>query len=437
MRLSVFGLGYVGAVTSACLASLGHEVVGVDVDQVKVDLINSGRPPVIEKDLEALIAQGVSNGRIRAVTSAREAVGESEVSLICVGTPSEPNGSLDLKFITRVSQTIGQALKDKAGYHLVVVRSTVLPGTVEGRVIPLLEEASGKKAGQDFGAASNPEFLRESTAVSDFFNPPKTVIGSLRVEDGETVARLYERIQAPLVLTSIRLAEMVKYVDNVFHALKITFGNEIGNICHKLGLDSHEVMSIFCLDTKLNLSPAYLKPGFAFGGSCLPKDLRALTYLAQAQDLDLPVLKAIYPSNRNQIALAVDRVAATGKRKVAFLGFAFKAGTDDLRESPLVDLIETLLGKGYDLKIYDRSVNLARLIGANRAFIESRIPHISRLMVDRIEEALDHAEVVIIGNKEQEFLQALPRLRPDQRVLDLVRLADEVDCPCPYEGLSW
>jgi len=437
MRLSVFGLGYVGAVTSACLASLGHEVVGVDVDQVKVDLINSGRPPVIEKDLEALIVQGVSAGRLRAVTSAREAVGESELSLICVGTPSEPNGSLDLKFVSRVSQTIGQALKDKAGRHLVVVRSTVLPGSVEGQVIPMLEAASGKKAGRDFGVASNPEFLRESTAVEDFFNPPKTVIGSLRVEDGQTVARLYEQVQAPLVLTSIRLAEMVKYVDNVFHALKITFGNEIGNLCHKLDLDSHEVMSVFCLDTKLNLSPAYLKPGFAFGGSCLPKDLRALTYLAQSLDLDLPVLKAIYPSNRNQIALAVNRVAAAGKRKIAFLGFAFKAGTDDLRESPIVDLIETLLGKGYDLKIYDRNVNLARLIGANRAFIESRIPHISRLMVDRIEEALDHAEVVIIGNREQEFLKALARLRPDQRVLDLVRLADEVDCPCPYEGLSW
>jgi GDP-mannose 6-dehydrogenase len=436
-KISIFGLGYVGTVMAACLARAGHRVSGVDTNTTKVEIINQGRSPIIEKDLDSLIAEGVRKGNLRAVSDARAAILDSDISFLCVGTPSNLNGSLDLRFIERVASEIAGVLKEKSGRHVVAIRSTVLPGTAEGTVLPVMERVSGKKAGRDFGVIVNPEFLRESSAVDDFYNPPKTVIGSSDGGDADRIAALYAGIPGPLVKTSLRVAEMIKYTDNAFHALKVVFGNEIGNICKALDVDSHEVMDIFCRDTKLNLSPYYLKPGFAFGGSCLPKEVRAILYKAKTLDVDVPVLKAVLESNELQVKLAVRRIVNLEKRKIAVLGFAFKAGTDDLRESPLVDLIETLLGKGYDIKIYDRQVSLAKIFGANREFIEKRIPHIADLMVNDLESAVAEAEVIVIGNKGEEFSEILPRLRKDQHVLDLVRISESVRTNARYEGMSW
>ncbi len=437
MKLSIFGLGYVGAVSAACLAQSGHSVIGADPDTIKVDLINKGKSPVIEKDLESLISFNVKAGRLKAITDSEEAIQDTGISLICVGTPSHQNGSIDLTYVERVSCDIGKALAIKEPYHIVVARSTMLPGTLEARVIPLLEEYSGKKAGKDFGVAVNPEFLREATAVYDFFHPPKTVIGSMAFEDAEKVARLYKGINAPLIQTSIRTAEIVKYADNAFHALKTTFANEIGLVCKSLGIDSHEVMNIFCQDTKLNLSPYYLKPGFAFGGSCLPKDLRALNYLARHRDLNLTVLNSIIPSNQGHVQHALELIRSKEKKKVGFLGFAFKAGTDDLRESPVVTLIETLLGQGFQIQIYDKNVNLALLRGANKKFIEERIPHIAAMMRDDMNEVLSFAEILVIGNKSQEFIDIFPQLKTHQCVLDLVRITEEFETKATYEGICW
>ena len=436
-KISIFGLGYVGTVMAACLARAGHRVTGVDTNTTKVEIINQGRSPIIEKDLDSLIAEGVRKGNLRAISDPRAAILGSDISFICVGTPSNLNGSLDLRFIERVASEIADVLKEKSGRHVVAIRSTVLPGTAEGTVIPIMERVSGKKAGRDFGVIVNPEFLRESSAVDDFYNPPKTVIGSSDGGDADRIAALYAGIPGPLVKASLRVAEMIKYTDNAFHALKVVFGNEIGNICKALDVDSHEVMDIFCRDTKLNLSPYYLKPGFAFGGSCLPKEVRAILYKAKTLDVDVPVLKAVLESNELQVKLAVRRIVNLGKKKIAVLGFAFKAGTDDLRESPIVDLIETLLGKGYDIKIYDRQVSLAKIFGANREFIEKRIPHIADLMVNDLESAVGDAEVIVIGNKGEEFSEILPRLREDQHVLDLVRISESVRTNARYEGISW
>lgn len=436
-KISVFGLGYVGTVMAACLARAGHRVTGVDPNTTKVDIINQGRSPIIEKDLDALIAGGVRSGNLKASADGRAAVLDTDISFICVGTPSNLNGSLDLGFIERVAAEIAGAVREKSGRHLVAVRSTVLPGTAETTVIPIMEKISGKKAGRDFGVAVNPEFLRESSAVDDFYNPPKTVVGASDAGDAETIAALYAGIPGPMVKTSLRVAEMIKYTDNAFHALKVVFANEIGNICKALGIDSHEVMDIFCRDVKLNLSPYYLKPGFAFGGSCLPKEVRALLYKAKTLDVDVPMLKSLLESNELQVKLAVRRILQLGRKKIAVLGFAFKAGTDDLRESPIVDLIEILLGKGYDIRIYDKQVSLAKIFGANREFIEKRIPHIAELMVNDLEAAIRGAEIIVIGNKSGEFAGALAGLREDQHVLDLVRISDSVRTGARYEGISW
>jgi GDP-mannose 6-dehydrogenase len=437
MRISVFGLGYVGTVTAACLAQKGHHVIGVDTNKTKVDIINEGRSPIIEKDVESLLSQGVKTGRIRATDDCRDAVCNSELTLICVGTPSMNNGSLDLTHLKRVCKDIAAALATKKSYHIVVVRSTVLPGTIEDVVVPVLEEGSGERAGIHFGVVSNPEFMRESTAVDDFYNPPKTIIGAFKEADAEMIASLYRGIDAPLVMTSIRVAEMTKYVDNTFHALKVSFANEIGNICKSLNIDSHEVMNIFCLDTKLNLSSYYLKPGFAFGGSCLPKDVRALNYKAKTLDLHLPILNAIMQSNEQQIKNSINRIASLGKKKIGILGFAFKAGTDDLREAPMVELIETLLGKGYSIKVYDNNVNLAKLFGANREYIEQKIPHLAELMVENIQEVVEHAEVIVIGNKSEEFIDVFPCLKEGQHIVDLVRITNNVETKAKYDGIGW
>ncbi len=436
MNISIFGLGYVGAVLSGCFAKNGHTVIGVDTDATKADLINRGKSPIIETDLGPLIAAGVSAKKIRATTEHEAAILETEISMICVGTPSGKVGDLDLSFVARVCENIGAALEKKTAYHLVVVRSTMLPGSVKGTVVPALEKSSGKKAGKDFGVAINPEFLRESSAVHDFYNPPKTVIGAMNPRDGEMVAALYKGLPGPVIQTSIETAEMVKYVDNVFHALKITFANEIGAVCKPLGVDAHEVMRIFCEDKKLNISPAYFKPGFAFGGSCLPKDLRALTRLAHVKDVSALLLASILQSNEQQIKNAIELIQSKGKKKIGVLGFAFKAGTDDLRESPMVAVIETLLGKGYDLKLYDSYVSLAKLVGANRRYIEQHIPHISRLMVDSIDELLTHAEIIVIGNDNAEFFSALKGLKREQFVLDLTTNSKPPEVEAAYESLS-
>jgi len=436
VRISIFGLGYVGAVSAGCLASDGHEVIGVDPYQTKVDLINKGITPIIEKDIGEMIARTSAAGKLRATMDVREAVMGSDISLICVGTPSQLNGNLDLSYVRRVCEEIGAAIKEKDSFHVVVGRSTMLPGSMLNVVIPSLEQASGKKAGVDFGVCNNPEFLREGTAVYDYYHPPKTVIGESDSRAGDMLVELYKQMDAPMIRTDLETAEMVKYTDNNWHALKVAFANEIGNICKAVGIDGHKVMEIFCQDTKLNLSPYYMKPGFAFGGSCLPKDVRALTYKGRSLDLELPVLNAIMPSNQHQIDKAIDMVASKGKRKVGILGFAFKAGTDDLRESPIVDVIERLIGKGYELKLYDKNVNLAALTGANRDYILNHIPHISRLMVESMQEVMDFAETLVIGNGAEEFKPVPANLKPGQAVVDLVRISQQKSGG-QYDGICW
>jgi GDP-mannose 6-dehydrogenase len=439
MKLSVFGLGYVGCVSAACFAGEGHEVIGVDVNSVKVEIINSGRSPIVEQGVGDLIGEAVRAGRLRATTSSADAVRDTDISLVCVGTPSNPNGSLDLTYVKRVCQEIGAALEAKRGRHTVVMRSTMLPGTIEGVVVPALEVYSGKKAGRDFGVCVNPEFLREGTSLKDFYAPPPpfTLIGADDEDTAAVVRRLYGSVDAPCLVTSVKAAEMVKYACNCFHALKVSFANEIGNVCKGLGIDSHEVMNIFCQDAKLNLSPYYLKPGFAFGGSCLPKDLRAVTYKARELDVETPLLAAVLETNRRQIERAVQMVLRTGRKRIGVLGFSFKAGTDDLRESPMVALIETLIGKGMQLAIYDRDVQLARLFGANKEYIEREIPHVSQLMRASVEEVVEHAEVLIIGNKAEEFREVAGKLRSDQTLIDLVRLFEGRTSDDTYQGICW
>ncbi len=439
MKISVFGLGYVGCVSGACIAELGHQVVGVDVNPTKVEMINSGRPPVIETGLSEFMGKVTRTGRFAATTDAQAAVSETDLALVCVGTPSNGNGSLSLDVVTRVSEQIGLALKDKREYFVVAIRSTVLPGTVESEVIPLLERHSLKRAGRDFGVCMVPEFLREGTSLDDFFHPPKCVIGQLDVRSGDPLAEVFAPIEAPTVRTTIKIAEMVKYTDNSFHALKVTFANEIGNICKELACDSHQVMNIFCMDRKLNLSPYYLKPGFAFGGSCLPKDVRAITYKAKTLDIDTPVLSAILESNKKQIETVVRQLSAFKGRSVGFLGLSFKHGTDDLRESPIVEVVETLLGKGFSISIYDQYVSVAKLIGANKEYIEREIPHLSSLMCHSAKELIRKSNVIVVGNQSDEFLEALiAEVDETQVVVDLVRIVrEQSSIRGRYCGLCW
>jgi GDP-mannose 6-dehydrogenase len=434
MKISVFGLGYVGCVSAACL----HEVLGVDVNPVKIDLITRGQAPVVEEQIGELTADVVRTGALRATTDVAEAIGASEVSLICVGTPSAPNGSLSTTYLERVAEQIGAALAEASHRHTVVLRSTMLPGTCLDLLVPILEKASGKTAGVDFGVAVNPEFLREGTSVRDFFDPPKTVIGELDSASGDVVAALYAGLPGEVFRVPIPVAEMTKYADNAFHALKIGFANELGAISQALGLDSHEVMDVFVADRKLNISPAYLRPGFAFGGSCLPKDLRGLIYAARRADVSVPILEHILPSNEEHLRRAFELVAVTGKRRVGLFGLSFKPGTDDLRESPLVELAERLLGKGYDLRIYDANVTLSRLMGANREYIEARLPHLGDLLSSSVDEVLAHAEVCVLGTRDPDVLEALES-NVDSVIIDLVRLPDaEKRRAVPgYVGLGW
>ncbi len=435
MRISIFGLGYVGAVTAACLSDEGHEIVGVDMNPVKVDLINAGRSPVIEDGVGDLVADGVRDGRLRATSSCADAIRNTDLAFVCVGTPSQPNGSLDLTHLRRVCEEIGDALRERDEFFVVVLRSTLLPGTTSDVALPILESASGKQAGRHFGVCVNPEFLREGSAVRDFREPPKVVVGASDERSRALLTAVAEQPGAVTIQAEIPLAEMVKYADNAWHALKVSFANEIGSLAKAQGVDGRRVMDVFCTDQKLNLSASYLKPGFAFGGSCLPKDVRALSYRGRSLDLDLPLLNAILPSNAQQLERAFDLVTADERRRIGVLGLSFKAGTDDLRESPTVDLVERLIGKGYDLAIFDDNVNLAKLVGANRDFILTQIPHISNLMVDSADDLLAHAETVVVATADPSYADVLARVHAGQRVVDLTRIGRPPEGE--YDGICW
>jgi GDP-mannose 6-dehydrogenase len=438
MRISIFGMGYVGCVSGACFAEMGHTVLGVEPNPVKVDLINSGKSPIIEKDLDALLLKVVQNGSFRATADWQQALNDSELAIVCVGTPSRANGGIDLRFVQRVCEQIGSALATRPSRLTVVIRSTVLPGTMSSLVIPALENASGKKAGKDFGLCMHPEFLREGTSIYDFYHPPKTVIGEIDRESGEALAGLYHGMEGPMIRTSLNVAEMVKYADNCFHGLKVAFANEIGNVCKEAGIDSHKVMEIFCQDTKLNLSPYYLKPGFAFGGSCLPKDLKAMIFEARHLEVEVPVLSAVLESNQRQIQKLINKLTLYKGRSLGFLGLSFKGGTDDLRSSPIVEVVESMLGKGFDITIHDRHVSLAKLMGANKEYIEKEIPHLSRLMCATAKELVEQCEVIVVNHRDESFKQALQHTRPGQVIIDLVRIVDSNPWDgCEYYGICW
>jgi GDP-mannose 6-dehydrogenase len=441
MKVAVFGLGYVGCVSAACFSSAGHEVYGVDINHEKVKLINHGKSPIVEPGLDKLISEGVSNQLIRATTVAADAVEHADVVFICVGTPSNSNGSLDLSYVKRVCQDIGQALANKKGYAVISIRSTMLPGNAEETLLPLLEEASGKRAGKDFGFCVNPEFLREGSAVKDFYHPPFTLIGSYDHRGAEQLAGLYMDIEAPLYEVKLGEAEMVKYASNAFHALKVAFANEVGNICQTYGIDSHPVMEVFSRDTKLNLSPYYLKPGFSFGGSCLPKDLRAVLYAANQQDVDVPVLDSILPSNQLQTQKVVDRVLEEEKRRVGIVGLSFKPNTDDLRESPALELTEQLIGKGLNIKVYDHEVVLSKVHGSNRRYLENTLPHIDSILRDNLQDVIESSEIVVVTKhlSEKEMNDLFNYLDEDQLLIDLVRLEEEEleHFQGEYYGIAW
>jgi GDP-mannose 6-dehydrogenase len=437
VNISIFGLGYVGAVSAVCLAKLGHRIIGVDTNPLKTELINKGIAPIVEPGVDVLLQQAVKEGKLSATTNLTDAVQHTDLSLVCVGTPSSPNGSLNLDQVLRVAEQVGQALRLKNSYHGLVIRSTVLPGTVD-KAATIIARESGKQLGRDFGVADNPEFLREGTSVFDFENPPYTVVGGSDETIVTLLRQMYSGITAPFYAVKVREAEILKYACNSFHAVKVTFANEIGAICKKLDIDSHVVMKIFTEDTKLNISPYYLKPGFAFGGSCLPKDVRAISYESRRLDIAAPLLQSLIASNEAQIQRVVDWVIQTKRKKVGILGLSFKKDTDDLRESPIVTVVEALIGKGFDLAIYDANVNIARLMGANKSYIEQEIPHISSLMKGSLEEVLTHAEVILIANKGEGFRAVLDKVKPGQLVYDLVRISeDRTTGNGHYEGICW
>lgn len=438
MKISVFGIGYVGAVAAACLAESGHEVIAVDPFEVKVTCINEGKSPIVEKGLDELIRKNVDSARLEATTDYRSAVMETEMSLICVGTPSEEDGSLDYTYIKEICRQIGSQLKEKDDYHIVVVRSTVVPGTLNEVIRPILEGKSGKKAGEDFGLANNPEFLRESTAIADYFNPTQIVVGALDKETGEKVMSLYDGIDAPRTITDVSIAEGVKYVSNAWRAAKISFANEIGNILKTHGVDSHKVMKIFFEDSKINMGPSFLMPGFAFGGSCLPKDIKALRTSANDRGLPTPFIDSIIEANELQIRHAFDMIWKSGHRNIGLMGLSFKPGTDDLRESPLVTLANQLLEGGYNLKIYDTCVLQALNInGTNREYIQKGIPHIAKCLVKTPEDLLKDTDIFVIGNASDEFTGILDRMDENAPIIDLVRLHAPIEQRKAYAGICW
>jgi GDP-mannose 6-dehydrogenase len=438
VNIAVLGLGYVGSVSSACLASMGHKVTGVDVSKLKVDEIRAGQSPIVEHDLPRLIAEGVAAGRLTATTDAAAALADASLVLLCVGTPSLEDGGLDLGQSIAAARQVGEGLAAHPHHATVVFRSTMLPGSVESLLVPAIEQASGLQCGPDFGVCYNPEFLREGSAVFDFFEPPYTILGVRRPEEAEPLRALYSRIPGETITVDIRTAEMLKYVNNTFHALKVCFANEIGRLCQREGVDPHEVMRLVCLDTKLNLSPYYLKPGFAYGGSCLPKDVRAITHRARERRLELPLLESITLSNHRHIEAAVTTVERQGRKKVGVLGLSFKAETDDLRESPIVRVVGTLVGKGYEVLLHDNHINVARLVGANRAFLEREIPYLERQFRADPREVVRGSEVVIIANAHPAYRELPAWVEDHQVVVDFVRLLEPSQFrKGGYVGLAW
>ena len=438
MNIAIIGMGYVGCVSAACLASAGHNVIGVDISTQKVDLINDGISPIIEKYIDELVSAAVEAGRLSATSDIAVAIAKSDMSMICVGTPSLANGSLDLTYIRNSVAEVAQALKDQEKYHVVTIRSTMLPGTLENVVLPLLEEKSGRKVGSEIGLCVNPEFLREGTAIADYRNPPFTLVGAWDQRSASPLQAVYSDLDQPFLQVDIRVAEMVKYSCNIFHALKVGFANEIGVMCKALDVDSHKVMDIFKQDKELNISTSYLTPGFAFGGSCLPKDLRAVTHKARELDVSVPILEAILPSNQIHIERAFNLVQQTGRKKIGILGLSFKAGTDDLRESPIVQLAERLLGKGYEISIYDKNVILANLLGANKKFIEQVIPHLAKLLDESLESVIDSSDVLIVGQRLEEFDDLQSMTSDRHHIIDLVRVMENIpDSESQYQGICW
>lgn len=435
MNISIFGLGYVGCVSLGCLAQNGHKVIGVDVSQNKVDLINNGKPTIIEKNIDQIIAEQYAKKTISATTKAHDAVLGSEISIVAVGTPSTPQGHLNLKYIFKVAENIGKSLKSKEGMHIVVIRSTVLPGTCD-KVATIIEGVSGKKRNEGFAVVDNPEFLREGSAVADYFNPPLTLVGSDNIEAAQKVADLYMTLPGEKIITDLKVAEIMKYVNNTYHALKISFANEVGNICSELGIDSHQVMDIFCKDKQLNISNYYFKPGFAYGGSCLPKDLKGFQTLAHDLYVKTPVIDGIGLTNEKQIERAIDLILRYPNQKLGFLGLSFKAGTDDLRNSPAVRVIEVLLGKGAAIKIYDKNINTTVLTGTNKDYIDSRIPHLSKLLMNDLDELIEESDVLIVNTNEREFESKLDTVE-DKTIIDFVRLSDNLLNKKNYLGINW
>jgi GDP-mannose 6-dehydrogenase len=434
MRINIYGLGYVGCVSAACLANNGHDVIGIDIDDFKLSAINAGKSPIVEPKLQDAIQKALASKRLKATD---DQVGPADVSMICVGTPSNSNGSLQLDYVIKVVEQIGAYLRTIDFYHVVNIRSTVLPGTVTNIVIPLLEKCSKKTAGRDFGVCMNPEFMREGNSIADFYKPIFSLIGELDEKSGNVIEEIYKDINAPIIRTNIEIAEMIKYSCNAFHAIKVVFANEIGNICKIFGIDSHKVMEIFCMDTKLNLSSYYFKPGFAFGGSCLPKDMRALLYKAAQLDLETPLLRSILISNNKQIDIAFELIRRAEKKSVGVLGLSFKAGTDDLRESPMVELIERLIGKGYAIKIYDEDITVAKIFGANKKYIEAAVPHIACLLKESIQEVINHAEIVVIGKKKPEFADTIADIGRNKIIIDLVHIGLDPEIYNNYQGICW
>jgi GDP-mannose 6-dehydrogenase len=438
LNISIFGLGYVGAVSLACLARDGHRVIGVDIEQAKLDLIRSGRTPVVEEGMIDLMSEVAASGRVTVTDVVRDAVRESELSLICVGTPSAPNGSQDQTAVVRLARDIGRALKDKSGVHVVVFRSTLVPGTVDDLIRPLLEQESGKREGHDFHVCFQPEFLREGTSIRDYDKPPFTIVGAASAAPVDLLRELFGHLPCEFHQTSIRAAEVVKYCCNNFHALKITFANETARLCGAFGVDPFEVMDLVCKDRQLNISPAYLTPGFAFGGSCLPKDLRATMHFARIHDVELPMHASILASNRHHIEYAIAKVMACQRRRIGMIGLSFKTGTDDLRESPLVTLVEHCIGKGMSVLIYDAEVHLSQLLGANRRFIEQHVPHIGSLIRSDIVPVIEGSDVLVVGQSDQRIAAMLiEHARVDQVVIDLVRMPGRERLRSRYEGLCW
>lgn len=434
MRISIFGLGYVGCVSLGCLAQNGHDVIGVDVSENKINQINNGLATIVERDIDQIIFEQRSSGRIRATNNFSDAVENSDISIVAVGTPSTPKGHLDLEHIFLVAENIGYVLSKKESFHVVAIRSTIFPGTCE-KVARIIEQISGKKNNIDFAVVDNPEFLREGSAVSDYFNPPLTLIGSDCEKASEIMKSIYANLPGEIIITEVKVAEIMKYVNNTFHALKISFANEVGNICSALGIDSYKVMDIFCKDHQLNISPYYFKPGFAYGGSCLPKDLKGLQTLAHDLYIKVPVIDSIDKTNEIQIQRAISKMSKYFGKRIAFLGLSFKAGTDDLRNSPFVEVVETMIGKGFDIVIYDNNIQLAKLTGKNKEYIESRIPHLSRLLESDLEKVVESADVIVVNNKEQAFLDILKTIK-GKTIIDMVRMDIDQDCNS-YFGINW